>query len=166
MTQCTTRPLAKGYVNCPTGSGQPFTGKVNFRDDKSYRLAYYPDEGRIYWDGTPGNTDNIWVLDQSIYDLDLGVKYTAGYYFDPFAVWEEDEIMAEIEKEMEDEEKDESLLNVAGVEIGVIGEANGMIMNYWAVWVVLTVICMVGLCFGYKRWRTAGKANYEQLLPN
>eukprot|EP00486_Rosalina_sp_Unknown_P007484 CAMPEP_0201575804 /NCGR_PEP_ID=MMETSP0190_2-20130828/21216_1 /ASSEMBLY_ACC=CAM_ASM_000263 /TAXON_ID=37353 /ORGANISM="Rosalina sp." /LENGTH=270 /DNA_ID=CAMNT_0048005883 /DNA_START=77 /DNA_END=886 /DNA_ORIENTATION=+ len=125
---CTGRPKAKGFVNCPTGAGQPYTGKVNFPDDKSYRLAFYPSEGRIYWDGRPGNTNNIWVLDQSVYDMDLGVTYTQGYYFDPFQVWEEEEVMTEIQQEMDDEDMDEGVLfNVAGIQIG---ETNAMMTNW------------------------------------
>jgi len=51
------RPDATGYID---ESVYPQTGSVNFPDDRTYQLYYYPDEATIYWDRPRGQTSNIW----------------------------------------------------------------------------------------------------------
>ena len=52
------RADASGQINQDV---YPQTGTVNFPDDRSYELYYYPDEAIIYWDGDKGSTSSSWV---------------------------------------------------------------------------------------------------------
>ena len=144
---CNNRVDATGFVKCPTGCGKPFVGKVDFPDDKIYRLAFFANEGKIYWDGVEGprKTSNIWVLDETV-----TADYNEGSHFDIFELWEDDGVWKEVDELGELLNFNEDVVN--GVEIfGVIMDDNVMKIGIGSVVVVVMLVIIAGVYCIWKR---------------